>query len=308
MPGGGGMSQTAVNRMTGARTQIAGLVTAAMTLLTMLLLSPLLGLMPHAVLAGVVIVYSIGLIQPADFRNILRIRRTEFIWAAAAFLGVMLIGTLKGILVAIIVSLVALAQQTANPPVYVLGRKPRNQCVPAALARTSGRRDVSRAAAAAARGPRVLPQCRADRGASMRPLIAEAKPKVVVLDISGVFDLEYSALKMLTEAEARRREAGVMVWLAGLTPDVYAAMQRSAAGRDAWAASEWCHNLEISQSKTFGGTSNDGEQLMSEFVEGCRYDPGPAGASQHAASAARAGSQEARSIAASDWMSTTYNS
>ena len=52
MPAGGGMSQTAVNRLTGARTQVAGLVTAAMTLLTMLFLSPLLGLMPHAVLAG----------------------------------------------------------------------------------------------------------------------------------------------------------------------------------------------------------------------------------------------------------------
>ena len=94
----------------------------------MLLLAPLLGLMPHAVLASVVIVYSVGLIKPADFRNILRIRRTEFIWAAAAFIGVMLLGTLKGILVAIIVSLVALAQQTANPPVYVLVASPARTC------------------------------------------------------------------------------------------------------------------------------------------------------------------------------------
>ncbi len=44
-------------------------------------------------------------------------------WAVAAFAGVMLLGTLQGILVAIVVSLVALAQQTADPPVYVLGRK-----------------------------------------------------------------------------------------------------------------------------------------------------------------------------------------
>ena len=90
----------------------------------MLLLSPLIGLMPQATLAAVVIVYSVGLIQPAEFRDILRIRRTEFVWAIAAFAGVMLVGTLKGILVAIIVSLVALGHQTANPPVYVLGRKP----------------------------------------------------------------------------------------------------------------------------------------------------------------------------------------
>ena len=106
MPSGGGTSQTAVNRLAGARTQLAELVTAAATLLTMLLLAPLIGLMPQATLAAVVIVYSIGLIQPADFRAILEVRRTEFIWALAAFAGVVLLGTLQGILVAIIVSLV----------------------------------------------------------------------------------------------------------------------------------------------------------------------------------------------------------
>ncbi len=123
MPAGGGMSQTAVNRMVGARTQVSGLVTAAMTLLTMLFLAPLLGLMPHAVLAGIVIVYSVGLIQPAEFRNILAIRRTEFSGRWPRSSGVMLIGTLKGILVAIIVSLVALAQQATKPVIHVLGRK-----------------------------------------------------------------------------------------------------------------------------------------------------------------------------------------
>ena len=124
MPSGGGTSQTAVNRLAGARTQMSELVTAAATLVVMLLLAPLLGLMPQATLAAVVIVYSIGLIQPQDFRGILEVRRTEFIWALAALGGVVLLGTFKGILVAIIVSLVALAHQSANPPVHVLGRKP----------------------------------------------------------------------------------------------------------------------------------------------------------------------------------------
>jgi sulfate permease, SulP family len=93
-------------------------------LVGVLLLAPLIGLMPQATLAAVVIVYSIGLIQPADFRRILMIRRMEFLWALTALAGVVLLGTLKGILVAIVVSLVALAHQTADPPVRVLGRKP----------------------------------------------------------------------------------------------------------------------------------------------------------------------------------------
>ncbi len=124
MPAGGGTTQTAVNRHAGAQTQLTEVVTAGAALVTMLLFAPFIGLMPEATLAAVVIVYSIGLIEPAEFRAILEIRRMEFIWALAAFAGVVVLGTLKGIIVAIVVSLMAIAYQTANPPVYVLGRKP----------------------------------------------------------------------------------------------------------------------------------------------------------------------------------------
>src|SRR5262249_3570043 len=99
MPGGGGTTQTAVNRLVGARTQMAELGTAAVALITMLFLAPLIGLMPQATLAAVVIVSSVGLIKPAEFFEILRVRRTEFIWALIAFTGVMFVGTLKGIIV-----------------------------------------------------------------------------------------------------------------------------------------------------------------------------------------------------------------
>jgi MFS superfamily sulfate permease-like transporter len=76
MPAGGGTTQTAVNRLVGAHSQLAEFVTAAVTLGTMLPFAPLIGLMPHATLAAVVIVYSIGLLKPADFLAILAVRRT----------------------------------------------------------------------------------------------------------------------------------------------------------------------------------------------------------------------------------------
>jgi SulP family sulfate permease len=95
-----------------------------MALVTALLLASLLAKMPQCVLAAMVIVYSFGLIKPIEFRDILRIRRTEFSWAIVAFAGVVLVGTLKGIVVAIIVSLATLAHQGTDPPVYVLRRKP----------------------------------------------------------------------------------------------------------------------------------------------------------------------------------------
>jgi sulfate permease, SulP family len=111
MPAGGGTTQTAVNRKAGARTQLAGLVTAMGAIATLLVLAPVIGLMPQAALAAVVVAYSVDLFKPAEFRDIRRVRRVEFRWAVIAFIGVVLLGTLQGILVAVIASLLTLAQQ-----------------------------------------------------------------------------------------------------------------------------------------------------------------------------------------------------
>jgi SulP family sulfate permease len=229
MPAGGGTSQTAVNRRAGARTQVAGLTTAAAAVATLLLLAPLMGLMPQTTLAAVVIVYSIGLIQPAEFRAILRIRSMEFLWALAAFAGVVLLGTLQGILVAIIVSLIAIAYQSGHPRLYVLGRKPgtdvfrprsdehpEDETFPGLLmVRPEGRIFFANA-------HRI--------GEQLWPLIDAAEPRVVAMDFSAVTDIEYSALKMLIEGEERARERGLLLWLVALNPAVLGMVQRSSLG------------------------------------------------------------------------------
>ena len=219
MPAGGGTSQTAVVRAAGGRSQKASLVTAGTALATMLLLAPLLGLLPNATLAAVVIVYSVGLIQPAEFRNIRKVRTMEFRWAAIACLGVLVFGTLKGIVVAIIVSMIGLASQAANPRVYVIGRKrgadvlrplspehPDDETFEGLLiVRPEGRLFF------------VNTQSVVER---IRQLVAQHRPRVVVLDMSRVSDLEYSALQTLVEEEKRAPGLGVDIWLAGLNPGV----------------------------------------------------------------------------------------
>ena len=230
MPAGGGTTQTAVNHLAGARTQLAEMVTATAALATMLLLAPVIALMPQATLAAVVIVYSIGLIKPAEFTAILGIRRTEFLWSLTAFAGVVALGTLKGIVVAIVVSLVALAYQVADPPVYVLGRKPgtnvfrprseehpEDETFPGLLLlRLEGRIFFANAERIAEK---------------IKFLIDDAQPKVVALHLRGVPDLEYTALKMLTDGEKRQRERGITLWLVGLNPGVLQMVQRSSLGK-----------------------------------------------------------------------------
>ena len=226
MPGGGGTSQTAVNRSAGARSQLAGLVTAGVSLATLLLLAPLLGLMPQATLAAVVIVYSIGLIEPAEFRAILRVRRMEFLWAAAAFAGVVVLGTLKGIVVAVIMSLVALSYQAARPKVYVLGRKPGtdifrplspdhpdDETFPGLLmARPEGRLFFANAQHV---------------GDQLMSLIERDRPAIVALDCSAIPDIEYSALKLLIEGEERLRAQGILLWVVRLNPEARQMVERS---------------------------------------------------------------------------------
>ncbi len=247
MPGGGGTTQTAVNRLAGARTQLSEVVTAAMTLITMMFLAPLIGLMPQATLAAVVIVYSIGLIKPVEFREILSVRRTEFTWALIAFAGVVLVGTLKGIVVAIIVSMVALAYQVADPPVYVLGRKPGTNVFRPLSKEHPGDETFAGLLLLRLEG-RVFFVNAEHIAEKIRFLIAEAQPKVVALHLRGVPDFEYTALKMLTEGEVRQRERGVRLWLVGMNPHVLEVIQRSqlgeALGRDAMH-----FNLEIAVSK-----------------------------------------------------------
>jgi high affinity sulfate transporter 1 len=229
MPAGGGTSQTAVNRFAGARTQAAGLVTAATTLLTMLLLAPVIGLLPDATLAAIVIVYSIGLIKPAEFRAILGVRRTEFVWALVAFAGVVLLGTLQGIVVAIIVSLIALSYQVVDPPVHVLGRKPGTDVF---RPRTSEHpEDETFPGLLLLRLEGRLFFFNAERVAQkIRPLIEAEHPRVVAFDLGSVFDIEYTAMKALTEAEKRSRAHGVLLWLVGLTPGVLNVVQHSSLG------------------------------------------------------------------------------
>jgi sulfate permease, SulP family len=230
MPSGGGTSQTAVNRQSGARTPVAGVITAAAVVAVLLFLAPLVALMPHAVLAVVVVIPCAGMIKLQEFRIIARARAMEFSWALASVAGVVLLGTLKGILVAVVLSLLALIYHGSRRPVFVLGRKPgtdvfrplskehpEDETFPGLLLlKTEG----------------MIHFANAQRlGDLMWPLIEQYKPRVLVLDCSAIPDLEYTALKMLTEAEQRLQRSGTSLCLAALNPEPLALIRKSPLGQ-----------------------------------------------------------------------------
>ena len=60
--------------------------------------------------------------------------------------------------------------------------------------------------------------------------LQKAQPKIVALDSRAVFDLEYTPLKILAEAEKKNRERGIRLWLVGMNPGVLSMIQKSALG------------------------------------------------------------------------------
>jgi SulP family sulfate permease len=250
MPGGGGTTQTAVNVSAGARTQLAEMVTAMMTLVTMFFLAPFVAMLPQAALAALVVVYSMGLIKPIEFHDILRIRRIEFSWAIVAFAGVVVVGTLKGIIVAIIVSLVTLAFQVADPPVYVLRRKPGTNVFRPQSPEHPEDESFPGLLLLRPEGPIFFANA-AQIAHKIGPLVREAQPKVVAVDASGVLDMEYTAIKMFALLAKRQSEHGVQLWLIGMTPRVLAIVQKSPLGQ--LLGREAMHfNLEIALARYLG--------------------------------------------------------
>ncbi len=243
MPAGGGTSQTAVNRGAGAQIQVAGLVAAAVVVATLLFLAPLFGLMPQPVLAAVVVIASIGLISPGEFKSILRIRSMEFRWALIAMLGVMVLGTLKGILVAVLVSIIALAIHANRRPVYVLGRKPGTTTFFRPLSAEHPDDETFPGLLLLKIEGNVHFANAARIGEQIWPLIDQYRPRVLVFDCSAMPDIEYTALKMLTEAEIKLRDAGILLWLTELNPEPLQLVQKTPLG-EALGRERMIHSLK----------------------------------------------------------------
>ena len=123
-PVAGGLSQSSVNDKAGAKTPLA-LVFASVTIgVCLLYLTGLLSNLPNVVLAAIVLVAVKGLINMRELRHVWQVSRFEFSVSMVAFAGVLLLGILKGVMLAVVVSMLMLIRRAAQPHVALLGRIP----------------------------------------------------------------------------------------------------------------------------------------------------------------------------------------
>jgi high affinity sulfate transporter 1 len=123
-PVAGGLSQSTVNDKAGAKTPLALVIASVTIALCLLYLTGLLTNLPNVVLAAIVLVAVKGLINIPELLRVRRLSRLEFRIAMVAFAGVLLLGILKGVLLAAVVSILLLIHRAAYPHVARLGRVP----------------------------------------------------------------------------------------------------------------------------------------------------------------------------------------
>jgi high affinity sulfate transporter 1 len=115
-------SRTAVAERSGAKTQLTGVVGAALIILMIVLVPGLFRNLPQPALAAVVITASLSLADLPGSMRLWRQRKTEFCLSAAAFLGVALLGVLPGIAIAVALSILNVFRRAWRPYQTTLGR------------------------------------------------------------------------------------------------------------------------------------------------------------------------------------------
>ena len=125
MPIGASGSRTAVNDEMGSRTQLSGLLAAGVIALVLLFLTAPMQYLPTATLGAVIVAASIGLIDPSAWRGLARVSKVEVAIAAITMIGVIAVGVLQALLVAVALTVIDAIRRSAKPHDAVLGRVDR---------------------------------------------------------------------------------------------------------------------------------------------------------------------------------------
>jgi MFS superfamily sulfate permease-like transporter len=136
------MSQSLVNEGGGARTPLSGLVASGIMAVVALFFAGLLRDLPQPVLAAIVLTAVSGLLKLSELQRLWRFGRGEFAVAAAAVLGVLGSGLLRGVLIGVVISLLLLLRRASRPRPTELGRVPGTDYFADALRHPENERPV----------------------------------------------------------------------------------------------------------------------------------------------------------------------
>lgn len=223
----GGFSRTAVNDTAGARTPLASLFTAGIVLTTIAFLTPLLTSLPNAALGAIIVMAVIGLIDIREMRHVAKVKRSDLIGLGVAFFATLALGIELGIVVAVVASMLVVFARMSMPHTAVLGH----------VADTTSYRNIER-----------FPEARTIDGISIiridaalsfvnatnvkKLLVSAAEnlgddPRILILDASGINDVDATGAEMLHEVITEITERGAELHLSDVKGPVRDVLRRA---------------------------------------------------------------------------------
>jgi high affinity sulfate transporter 1 len=207
-------SRTAVAEQTGARSQLTGIIGAAVVAVLILFANSLLADLPQSVLAAVVIAAALSLMDIGVLRRFARVRPSAVALSLVATLGVIVLGVLPGILLAILLAILLFFRRNWWPHGSVLGR----------AAGVDGWHSLDDHPGASELDGVVVyrweaPLFFANAGAfrnQIRHLVHERQPRWVVLQCEAITDIDVTAAQMLQQLDVELNADGVHLAFAEL--------------------------------------------------------------------------------------------
>ena len=224
---GSSLSKSAANDNAGAKTPLSLIVCAILTVMVALFFTPFFAPLPEAVLGAVVVMAITGMVKVKAIRRLYRLNRMDFALAIVAMLGVLTFEALEGLMIAVILSLLALVWRASQSKLSFLGREPGR------LTLSDIRRHPENSTIP---GLLIL---RPDEGLffanadalrnDIINLVDEAQPpaKIVLLDLEMSNQLDVPSVDMLVELKEELKQRDAEMWLSRLHKPVYNALEQS---------------------------------------------------------------------------------
>lgn len=208
---GASTSRSLTADASGAQTQLAQWIAAAVLVLFVLFVAPLVAVLPRVALSAVLIVAGMRLVDIAEWRRLLRLDRRAFLLALGVALAVLVLGVLPGVLIGVGLSLARILLEVARPRDAVLRRLATDRRFHD-LADDEGGALTPAVIVYRLYAPILFANARhvADR---LRTLVANAKPpaRCVVLDMQAVSHIDVTALQVILDLHAEFESGGIDV-------------------------------------------------------------------------------------------------
>ena len=210
-PINGSVSRSGIADTFGARSQIMSVAAAATMLVVLLFGTPLLQYLPVPILTGIVIVALIGILEISLCKRLWKTSRNEWIVFMLSFLGVLIFGTVPGVVIGCLLSFAEVAVRAVAPPTSFVGRIPgQGNFYP--LDRNSAARPIEHAVIYRFSGNLFFANI--DRFQQEIEGAIDADTKVVVVDARGIGSIDVTAADRLVIMHRNLKKRGIHLYMA----------------------------------------------------------------------------------------------